>query len=137
MSLKPSNDDDELADVEAARAAWNRAAAPERATLLARLLQPLGPLARMAVASGAFAAYVGREHWTSVQVPLEDANRLPFDSVLALAQFAHEVQPEVFAPSPALGLVLAAFAAAVAAGFSRRRNIPGTPARTDSTARLS
>ncbi|MBZ8144043.1 hypothetical protein CLD22_30170, partial [Rubrivivax gelatinosus] len=55
----------------AVRAAWDAAPPRDRITLLSRLLQPLGPLARMAVASGAFAAYVGREHWAQVQVRLE------------------------------------------------------------------
>ncbi|MBK1616171.1 hypothetical protein CKO44_22200 [Rubrivivax gelatinosus] len=107
----------------AVRAAWDAAPPRDRITLLSRLLQPLGPLARMAVASGAFAAYVGREHWAQVQVRLEDAMALQADQVLALAHFAFDVQPEVLSgmPSaPAAGLGLAALAATLTLALRRR-----------------
>lgn len=79
---------------QAAIEAWRSAPVQDRVTLLERLLQPLGPLARLAVASGAFSAYFAREHWGQVHVRLEDAARFSAEQVLELARFAIDVQPE-------------------------------------------
>lgn len=91
----PSSDPAPALPTKAVVRAWDAAPATERVALLERLLQPVGPLARLAVASGAFSMYFLREHWTEVHVRLEDAARFSADEVLELARFATDVQPDV------------------------------------------
>ncbi|MGC4076188.1 MAG: hypothetical protein QM702_03975 [Rubrivivax sp.] len=110
-------------DLAAVKAAWDAAPLRDRVTLLSRLLQPLGPLARAAVASGAFAAYVGREHWSQVQVRLDDAMSLSAEQLVALARFTFDVQPDVLrlpATASAAGLGLAALLGALVLVLPRR-----------------
>ena len=71
-------------------------AAPLRARLLECLLRPVGPLGLVAVAAGAFSAFLHRESWGRLTVPLEDALRFTSDQVFELARFVDQVQPEAF-----------------------------------------
>jgi hypothetical protein len=65
-----------------------------RARLLECLLKPVRPLGLVAVAAGAFSAFLHREHWSRLSVPIEDAVRFTSDQVFELARFVEQVQPE-------------------------------------------
>jgi len=58
--------------------------------LLVQLLRPLGPLARVAVASGAFAGVLGR----GVGQSLDELARFSSEQVFELARFVEQVSPE-------------------------------------------
>jgi len=81
---------------ERSRVAWLVArlyaggSALQRSTLLDSLMRPLGPLALVGVASGAFACFVGRAAATT----LEDVGRFSRAQVFELAQFVEQVQPQ-------------------------------------------
>jgi hypothetical protein len=66
----------------------------QRSRLLMQLLRPLGPLARVAVASGAFAGLVSRGVGHSAVHAL-DLARFSSDQVFELARFVEQVSPEV------------------------------------------
>ena len=61
-----------------------------RSRLLVQLVRPLGPLARLAVASGAFAGVLGRGVGQSV----DELARFSSDQVFELARFVEQVSPE-------------------------------------------
>ena len=62
----------------------------QRSRLLVQLLRPLGPLARVAVASGAFAGVLGR----GVGQSLDELARFSSEQVFELARFVEQVSPE-------------------------------------------
>jgi hypothetical protein len=65
-----------------------------RSRLLLQLLRPLGPLARVAVASGAFAGVLGRGMGHSAAAALDDLARFSSEQVFELARFVEQVSPE-------------------------------------------
>jgi hypothetical protein len=67
----------------------------QRSRLLIQLLRPLGPLARVAVASGAFAGLLGRGVGQSAVHALDDLARFSSEQVFELARFVEQVSPEV------------------------------------------
>jgi hypothetical protein len=68
-----------------------------RRKLVACLLGVAGPLALAALADGRFARYLLRSSSEVLVVPLEEARRLTEGQVLALARYAWESSPAVFA----------------------------------------
>jgi hypothetical protein len=68
--------------------------AVHRSRLLLQLLRPLGPLARVAVASGAFAGVVGRGMGQSAASALDDLARFSTEQVFELARFVEQASPE-------------------------------------------
>ncbi len=69
--------------------------APEtlRPTLLEYLLRPIGPLAIVTIASGAFAHLLYRLKLNGVPVSIDDAARISADHVLQLARFVEQCSP--------------------------------------------
>jgi hypothetical protein len=69
-----------------------------RAQLLECLLRPFGPLALAAVACGAFGAFVQRQGWQQLSVPLDDASlRFSDEQIRELASLALQIDPGVLA----------------------------------------
>jgi len=73
-----------------------------RIRLLDKLLQPLGPLALVAVAAGAFARLLPPERWTGANVRLEDAMRISAPQVFELARYLEQKCPEWLLQLPEL-----------------------------------
>ncbi len=71
--------------------------APEslRVKLLEHLLRPVGPLAMVAIAAGAFGRFVYRLRRDAMPIPLEDAARVTSTHVLHLARYVEQSSPEV------------------------------------------
>jgi hypothetical protein len=67
----------------------------QRSRLLLQLLRPLGPLARVAVASGAFAGLLTRGVGQQAVHALDDLARFSSEQVFELARFVEQVSPEV------------------------------------------
>ncbi len=97
---------------------YEQAQQPLRAQLLECLLQPLGPLALVAVASGAFSTFVHRQGWQRLNVPVDDALEFSAEQLQELAGFALEIDPGVLVrldslltdrprPAPALDALVA------------------------------
>ena len=64
---------------------------PLRAQLLECLLQPLGPLALVAVADGAFGTFVHRPRWHLLNVSANEAQEFSGGQLRELAEFALEI----------------------------------------------
>jgi hypothetical protein len=64
---------------------------------VASLLGVTGPLALAALADGGFARFLLRSSSSRLAVTLEDARRVTEVQVLALARYAWEASPQVFA----------------------------------------
>lgn len=67
-----------------------------RARMLECLLRPMGVLALVAVAGGAFAGLRQRTGWQRLQVTLEDTVNFTADQVLELATYVQQSTPDVF-----------------------------------------
>lgn len=81
---------------------YREAAVPLRVKLLECLLPPVGPLALVVLASGAFGAFLQRRSWSSVSVSADDASRISADHLFELARYLQQARPEVFAGLPDL-----------------------------------
>ena len=68
-----------------------------RRTIVACLLGVAGPLALASLADGRFARFLLRSSTDAIRVTLEEARRLTEGEVLALARYAWEASPNVFA----------------------------------------
>ena len=89
------------ADVPVLVAAVYREAPPSlRQRLLNHLLRPVGPLALVAVAAGAFAKLLPSGRWSSAQVQLDDVWTIRPDQVLDLAQYVEQKAPEMLLMLP-------------------------------------
>lgn len=79
-------------------ALYAQATEPERVTLLNRLLRPLGPLALVTVAAGAFGGLLPSgpdARWREAEVSLDDTRRVGTAQVLALADYVAQKAPDV------------------------------------------
>ena len=79
-------------------ALYAQSSGPERVTLLNRLLRPLGPLALVTVAAGAFGGLLPSgpdARWREAEVSLDDTRRLGTAQVLALADYVAQKDPGV------------------------------------------
>ncbi len=72
---------------------YSEAPATLRPTLLEYLLRPVGPLAVVTIASGAFAHLLYRLRLDAVPISLDDAARITSDHVFQLAQFVEQCSP--------------------------------------------
>jgi hypothetical protein len=79
-----------------------RAAPPQRVRLLNGLLRPVGPLALVAIAAGAFANLLPTSRWHIASASLDDAMRLTAGQVLELARYVEQKSPEAFMQLPEL-----------------------------------
>jgi hypothetical protein len=67
---------------------------PQRLRLLNGLLRPVGPLALVAIAAGAFASLLPATRWRGASATLDDALRLSAGQVLELARYVEQKSPE-------------------------------------------
>ena len=76
-------------------ALYKEAPASLRQRLLNHLLRPVGPLALVAVAAGAFARLLPPGRWSDVQVQLDDVWTINPDQVLDLARYVEQKAPDL------------------------------------------
>ena len=76
-------------------ALYDEAPASLRQRLLNHLLRPVGPLALVAVAAGAFARLLPPGRWSDVQVQLDDVWTIRPEQVLDLARYVEQKSPEM------------------------------------------
>jgi hypothetical protein len=74
---------------------YDQAPASLRQRLLNHLLRPVGPLALVVLAAGAFARLLPPGRWSSAQVQLDDVWSIGPDQVLALAQYVEQKAPDL------------------------------------------
>ncbi|MFL6695754.1 MAG: hypothetical protein ACJ8GJ_01220 [Vitreoscilla sp.] len=70
------------------------AGAVQRSRIVATLLKPLGPLALVAVASGAFAGLLERVHASGATSAIDELGDFTRDQVFELARFVEQVSPD-------------------------------------------
>ena len=111
---------------------YDGASAIQRSRIVATLARPLGPLALVAVASGAFAGLLNR---VGTARPLEDLAGFTREQVFELARFVEQVSPGALrqvagaiAENPRGVSAPGAAAALLLAGDIQRRGGAGTPA---------
>lgn len=75
---------------------------PLRVRLLRGLLGPVGPLALVAIAAGAFARLLPASRWNGADVNLEDALRIGPEQVFELARYVEQKSPELLLQLPEL-----------------------------------
>ena len=97
---RPARDAPELASLVAD--VFAEAPPPQRVHLLNGLLRPVGPLALVAIAAGAFANLLPTTRWHAAQASLEDAMRVSAGQVLELARYVEQKSPESLAQLPSL-----------------------------------
>jgi len=73
---------------------YDGAGAVQRSRFVAALLQPLGPLALVAVASGAFARLLHRAGTLGVSLPIDELAEFSREQVFELARFVEQVSPD-------------------------------------------
>ena len=106
------------------------AGAVQRSRIVVTLLRPLGPLALVAVASGAFAGLLDRASALGAALPIDELGHFTREQVFELARFVEQVSPDAlqqvagaFADNPFGVSALGAAAAVLLAG--------AVPARPD------
>jgi hypothetical protein len=77
---------------------YDRAPAPVRTKLIEYLLGPVGPLALIAIANGAFVHFLYRAERNAVPVSVDDAATITSGHVLELARYVEQSSPEVLLP---------------------------------------
>ncbi|MEY2687300.1 MAG: hypothetical protein RL375_1498 [Pseudomonadota bacterium] len=115
-----------------------RAATPTlRSRMLMCLLRPLGTLATVGVAAGAFSCFLYREGSSGARAAIGDVARFSNDQVIELARFVEQVSPEALHEMARLmadrSAGLAAFSASVAVLLMQalRQKNPGLPVVLD------
>ncbi len=81
-------------------ALYDEAPAGLRQRLLNHLLRPVGPLALVAVAAGAFASLLPHGRWSGAQAQLDDVLRIRAEQVLDLARYVQQRSPEMLMRLP-------------------------------------
>jgi len=76
-------------------AVYETAPAPLRTKLLEYLLRPVGPLALVAIATGAFGHLLYRLRRDAMPISLDDAARITSGHVLQLARYVEQCSPHV------------------------------------------
>jgi len=77
---------------------YDKAPAPLRTKLLECLLGPVGPLALVAIATGAFGHLLYRLRQDGMPISLDDAARITSNQVLELARFVEQSSPDALLP---------------------------------------
>jgi hypothetical protein len=70
------------------------AGAVQRSRIVATLLRPLGPLALVAVASGAFAGLLDRASALGAALPIDELGHFSREQVFELARFVEQASPD-------------------------------------------
>ena len=70
------------------------AGAVQRSRIVVTLLKPLGPLALVAVASGAFAGLLNRASALGSTLPIDELGSFTREQVFELARFVEQVSPD-------------------------------------------
>ena len=70
------------------------ASAVQRSRIVATLVRPLGPLALVAVASGAFAGLLDRVSALGAALPIDELAHFTREQVFELARFVEQVSPD-------------------------------------------
>ena len=73
-----------------------------RVDLLAQLLRPVGPLALVAIAAGAFGRLLPSQRWQTVQPSADDAQRFSPQQVYELVRYVEQKSPELLTQLPQL-----------------------------------
>ena len=73
---------------------YYQAPVPLRAKLLECLLRPVGPLALVTIAAGAFGRFLYRLQHNAMPISIEDAARITSDHVLELARYVEQSSPD-------------------------------------------
>lgn len=94
---------------------YRHAPAPLRRQLLECLLKPVGPLAIVTIAAGAFAHLLYRLRLQGVPVSLDDAARVSSEHVFELARYVAQANPDTLLRMGAL-IADSPFALATVAG---------------------
>jgi hypothetical protein len=81
---------------------YAQAAPAARWQLLVQLLRPLGPLALVAIAAGAFARLLPASRWQGVQLTPDDARHFTAQQVFELARYVEQKSPELLLQLPEL-----------------------------------
>ncbi len=81
---------------------YSQAAPAARARLLAQLLRPVGPLALVAIAAGAFGRLLPASRWEGARVTLDEAQRFNVQQVYELARYVEQKSPELLLQLPQL-----------------------------------
>ncbi|RYE71648.1 MAG: hypothetical protein EOP19_31585, partial [Hyphomicrobiales bacterium] len=76
---------------------FDGASQPLRVKLLSLLLRPVGPLALVAIASGAFASFLRRRTWQAPDLSFDDAARITGEQILELARYVDQASPDLIA----------------------------------------
>jgi hypothetical protein len=100
--------------------------------LLDNLLRPVGPLALVAIAAGAFGKLLPTVRWQAVTVTLDDVARISGSQVLELARYVEQKSPDVLLQLPRLlgssplvaSTVSGALLLLVLSRWNRRRGLP-------------
>lgn len=71
-----------------------------RLQLLSNLLKPVGPLALVAIAAGAFARLLPSGRWADATPSLEDVQRFTGEQVLELVMYVQQKSPEFLLQLP-------------------------------------
>ena len=79
---------------ELVSAVYEEALAPLRIRLLECLVRPLGPLALVAIAGGAFAHLLYRLRRNAAPISPNDANRVTSEQVLELTNYVEQCSPD-------------------------------------------
>jgi hypothetical protein len=108
------------------------ASAMQRSRMVDTLLRPLGPLAIVAVASGAFAGLLSRMSALGAALPVDELGAFTREQVFELARFVEQVSPDALQQvAGAVGdnsfgvSALGAAAAVLLAGAMRAQALPG------------
>lgn len=105
-----------------------------QAQLLTQLLRPVGPLALVAIAAGAFARLLPTTRWQPAQVDADDAAQFSTEQVTELIRYVEQKSPELLlqlpqlVADPRLWLGSASGALLLMALRARRQRLPA-PAR--------
>ena len=81
---------------------YRQAPAATRADLLSQLLRPVGPLALVAIAAGAFGRLLPPSRWQGVQVSADDTAQISPQQVLDLVHYVEQKSPELLTQLPQL-----------------------------------
>ena len=73
-----------------------------RARLLTQLLRPVGPLALVAIAAGAFGRLLPPSRWQQAQVSLDDTQQFNARQVFELVRYVQQKSPELLLQLPQL-----------------------------------
>jgi hypothetical protein len=81
---------------------YTQASPAVRVRLLAQLLRPVGPLALVAIAAGAFGRLLPSPRWQGVVVTLDEAQRFNVQQVYELVRYVEQKNPELLTQLPQL-----------------------------------